>query len=691
MFHVGQAGKLNPITRVVQLLEGMAKKIEQDGKIEEEIFDKYVCWAQTVIKTKTATNEAASARIEELNAYIDDIESGRVEFTSERTDLEAAIKALTEEIETADEMREKEANDFAAAKDEMEKAIAALEQVVEVLGEATKEHKGSLLSIKREIQTFQEGVHTGASLALKNALALGQRYLSKGDALFLQRMLTGEVPKADWKKLNRKSTFKSKYKARSGKIQKLLADMLQTFKDNLADAEKKESAAANSYDKLKDSKSTQLESSQQALADGDQEGSARKVAKEDAKQEVEDLEAQVKADEGYIQQTEDALKEQKKGWKERCKLRTLEIASINKAIAILNSDDARDTMKSSFEDGPYLLIQKLSNGASKQRASAMLRQIRALTWDPRLTSLTVLLQVATGPLAEVIKAIDKMIATLKEEETADLETKETCEKEREESTASARDSSVEIDDATDAITKNLARITELKSLIDGKVAENKQLADDLAEATRNRETEKAAFESSVTDDKAAAKLIAQAKDVLAEFYTDNGLALVQKNQGSSRIEKASQPPTDIQAGKPPPPPPQTFEEPYGGAKGASQGIQAILELILGDVQADIEKAEKEEEAAVEEFAELKKHTEDATAANTKAIEDMKGEISTCETTVEQTKTERINAKGALDSVMNEIKLAQPSCEFMTVNFEVRTKNRHLEIDGLLKAKAILQS
>merc|ERR1719486_1394463 len=102
------AESLNPITRVVQLMEGLSKKIEKDGKAEEDLFDKYVCWYKTVVESKKASNAAAADRIESLEAYIDDIESGRVEFTSERTDLEAAIKGLNEEIETATDLREKE-------------------------------------------------------------------------------------------------------------------------------------------------------------------------------------------------------------------------------------------------------------------------------------------------------------------------------------------------------------------------------------------------------------------------------------------------------------------------------------------------------------------------------------------------------------------------------------------------------
>merc|ERR1719171_249250 len=95
------ADTLNPITRVVQLMEGLAKKIESDGKAEEDLFDKYVCWYKTVTSTKKASNAEAKDRIEALTASIDDIKSGRIEFTSERKDLEAEIEKLNTEIETA--------------------------------------------------------------------------------------------------------------------------------------------------------------------------------------------------------------------------------------------------------------------------------------------------------------------------------------------------------------------------------------------------------------------------------------------------------------------------------------------------------------------------------------------------------------------------------------------------------------
>jgi len=671
--------KLNPITRVVELMEGLAKKIEQDAKTEEDMFETYVCWYKTVVKTKTASNEAANSRIESLSSYIDDVESGRVEFSSERTDLEAAIKKLNEEIEAAEDLRDKEHEDFLAAKDEMEKSIAALEQAVEVLGSATKEHKGSMLSVRRMVAKVEEGEHAEATMALQNALQLGKRFLAKGDAEFLDKLLSGEVPNVDWKKLNRKASFKMKYKARSGKIQSILADMLQTFKDNLADASSKEDEAQANFDKLMESKKSELDGAQTALTDGGKEGAMRAQALEESKQEVEDLKAQVKADEGYIADTEESYKLAMENFKERKKLMKLEVASINEAIAILSSDDAKDTMNKSMKSQGYLLLQTAATSKLKQDASALIRQAGVAAKDPRLAALSmqVLLQVG-GHFDAVLGAIDKMVETLRSEEAEDLKNKEDCEEQRMEKTKEARTLSLAIDDASEEIARQRTKIAELKAQIEAAEAEIKKLEEDLAAATRNRADEKAAYEGSSADDKAAAELIQKAMDTLKAFYEDNGLTLVQK--GARAPGQAP----------PPPPPLGGGGGAYGGAKGESNGIQAILGMILDDVKADIKKADEAEKAAIEGFEKMKKDTEEALEAAHKSIEDYKGGIAEAETAVEEAIDEKTKTKDTLDAIMEEIKVVEPGCDFIAVNIGVRKTNRHAEIDGLLKAKAILE-
>merc|ERR1719218_275397 len=109
----------------------------------------------------------------------------------------------------------------------MKMGIAALEKAIEVLKTGTAE-KASLLSLRSRMgESSKQREADGA--ALSKAIEFGKKFLSKGDALFLERVLNAEVPEYDWKKLNRKATFKMKYKARSGKIQDVLRNLLITF------------------------------------------------------------------------------------------------------------------------------------------------------------------------------------------------------------------------------------------------------------------------------------------------------------------------------------------------------------------------------------------------------------------------------------------------------------------------------
>merc|ERR1719247_2081970 len=148
-----QAETLNPISRVVQLMEGLIKKAEKDGKSEEDLFESYVCWYKSVVSTKKKSNAEAKDRIEALTAFVDDVKSGRVEFTSERKDLEAEIEKLNTEIETATDMRKKENEDFMAAKDEMEKAVAALELAVDVLNSLASNKASAFATLSSEVKT----------------------------------------------------------------------------------------------------------------------------------------------------------------------------------------------------------------------------------------------------------------------------------------------------------------------------------------------------------------------------------------------------------------------------------------------------------------------------------------------------------------------------------------------------------
>merc|ERR1719362_2616617 len=188
--------------------------------------------------------------------------------------------------------------------------------------------------------------------------------------MFLRRLLTGEVPTPDWKKLNRPATFKKSYKARSFKIQDILAKLLETFTTNLQDATAKEKESQATFDKLMDSKGAELSAAEEALEKMEKENGARGMSKKETKEEIEMLSSQVEADTKYIKQVQDALAEKKAEWKDRQSLRLKEQEAISKAISILHSDDARDLFKKSLASQGYLFLQEVSSKQLRHKKSA---------------------------------------------------------------------------------------------------------------------------------------------------------------------------------------------------------------------------------------------------------------------------------------------------------------------------------
>merc|ERR1719456_1159463 len=115
--------------------------------------------------------------------------------------------------------------------------------------------------------------------ALKQAVDLGDRFLEKADATFLQGVL---------KKMH------------------------QTFSINLKDATDKENDAKTDYDNLMEGKQGQLDASREALNKMESENGAKGMSKQDAEDELNALKKQVKNDKKFIAQTEKALEEKKK-------------------------------------------------------------------------------------------------------------------------------------------------------------------------------------------------------------------------------------------------------------------------------------------------------------------------------------------------------------------------------------------
>merc|ERR1719172_376054 len=170
-------------------------------------------------------------------------------------------------------------------------------------------------------------------------------------------------------------------------------------------------------------------------------------------------------------------------WAERKRLRSEEIASINEAISVLRSDDARDTFKKSFDSQSFIQLEKKHDHRRKLGLAAI-RKTAAVTKDARLAALSTMLAMKeepeineADPFKEVISAIDTMLTDLKTEEETDLANKERCEKERMENTQQAKMTSKEIDTNTETIDRLTASIAAANKTIQELIAEIDDLND----------------------------------------------------------------------------------------------------------------------------------------------------------------------------------------------------------------------
>merc|ERR1719262_1414402 len=102
----------NPMRRVITMLQMMAKKVEAEGKAQEELYEKYMCYCKSSGEELGKSVGDAETKIPQLESDIKEAEATKAQLDTdlkrhrqERDDAKAAIAKATG-------IREKEAAAF---------------------------------------------------------------------------------------------------------------------------------------------------------------------------------------------------------------------------------------------------------------------------------------------------------------------------------------------------------------------------------------------------------------------------------------------------------------------------------------------------------------------------------------------------------------------------------------------------
>merc|ERR1719217_1992787 len=464
------------------------------------------------------------------------------------------------------------------------------------------------------------------------------------------------------------------YAPASGAIQGMLKGMYDAMTSDLESKNADQAIKQKQFEELTATKNAELATLKATLEKKKETLGEDTKTMTDSAVERDETQAQLKADEKFFEETKSACKAKADDWAERSRLRTEELAGINKAIEILTSDEAQATFGRATSMLPQsTLTHKKTKSPAKTKAYLALKIVAKKHHSLRMAAMAALVQTATeGHFDVVIGEVDKLIAELRAEEQDDIDLRDYCQDAENKVENEMEDLQHKADNIQGLIDRLEAKKKEIQADIKKTESDIAATEDAMAEALSTRNSENEDFKAALKDDTDAVALLASALDAMTSFYTNNKLPL-------GLLAKKSK--EDPEYAVDPDKAPETFSEPYGGRSSEGGGIVSILGYIKEDLENEIGTSKKAEAAAQKEFEEQR-------AAATKVLNDLKAKKTSLEYQEAETDEKIADAGEDKEEVLtrkeNKAKYREslkPQCDWMKGAFDERRTKRREEMNS----------
>lgn len=660
-----------PIDKVVDLLGGLAKTIENDGKEEQASYDKYACWVENTLQRKASDISKAKDLIAELSESIKKLKGQIGSHTAEIAQLEKDLAQNKEAQEDATGLRNKENGEYAEERIEAEQCIGALEMAIKVLTGAGTKKAGFLQQLqKSQLETVAASLrramqHSRALSHLSEAqLADASRFLqdpehySAESKFGVSLLQTEQNPFGD-------------YAPQSTQIQGILQGMYDAFTSDLEKDNAHEADKQKSYQELIATKQQEMATLGATLKKSESDMASKTKAVADAIQLRDDTTTQLKADEQFFAETTHAAEEKAAEWSTRTRLRVEELAGIQGAMQILSGGEK------TFKSATTTLLQLKSvrrHQSNHEVFYGHLKMLAAKHQSKNLARLALVLKTG-GHFDAVMEEIDKMMEILRKEEQDDIAHRDRCEN-------SQNANSNALDDVNKAIKDSNAKLGRLDAQEDQLTQDLDAVKDDIddtkkkmAELLDLRNGDHADFVKALKDDMDAVDLIKAALVRLTKYYKENKVAvsMLQQPQYSNDLDKA----------------PETSFSGGGHHQGEATGIVAILDMIKEDLQKEIKEGRADEAKAQAEYEKQNgslQSTLDAQTASKVGLETDLAAVREDSSAASQKKQEQLDDKKSEKGMAQALKT---DCAWVKSHFDKRRQKRKNEMQGLVDAKSFL--
>jgi len=674
---------VNPIRKVVTLMQEMQKEVEAEGETEKELFEKFMCYCKgndEALKKQAAdaaaAAEALTAKVESESGEKKQVDQDLKQAKTDRADAKA-------DLEKASKLRSKEAAAYAESSAD---ATANLEATGKAIVSLEKGMGGAFLQ-------------TEAGSKLKDVVAsFADSMLESSDkelmASFLEQ--TGD------------------YAPQSGQIVGILKNMKDEMEKDIGEAKSAEESAVSAFGELKAAKNKEIAATTEAVESLTKRSGELAVSVVENKGAAKDAEEEATDAAEFATNLKKTCADKQSEYDTNMATRAQEVEAIAAAIQILNEDDALDLFKKTLKTPKTVVTEvvgfmqvKVAKADKLTKAKAMIGAMSVKS-DVKVAllqnTLKGMMSMNKVDFSKVLKMIDDMVTLLNTEQSDDEKSKTWCEKEFDTSDDTKKSLTGEVKALTSSISEMKDEIAGLATQIAETTDRIAALDKSVAEASAQRKSENAEFTAATAANNMAIELIGKAKNKLMQFYNPD-LAVteepVKKSMGDmladgsfndNQMTQAAAVPAFVQlhasmkAGQPGPAPETAT---YSSKAQGSSTITALMDQLAGELKTGNQNMQHEEKTAQGDYEELLADAEKSKKEDSKSIMDKKSSKADLEESMGEAKRTHTLKAEALSENAAYIADLHKSCDFILANFEERRDARTNEVEGLKKAKAVL--
>jgi len=632
--------RANPVRRVVTMLQSMQKKVEAEGERDKVLFDKFMCYCKTGVSQLDKSVSDAQIKIPNLGSDIEEAEASVVQLKQDLKTAQSDRSEAKSAMASATALREKEAGEFAKRSADVSANVAAISKAVKAL---------------------QSG--------------LGGAFLQTESAQLIKKIAQSSTSLFDVDRQDLMAFLSSDAQSPgTGQIIGILKTMGDEMSADLKDVTSVEKESIKSFDQLMAAKKKEVDALSKQIETKLGRVGELGVEVVQMKNDLSDSESQLVEDRKFLGDMKKNCGTKADEYQVIVKTRQEELLALADTIKILNDDDALELFKKTLPGASALLQVDVDLSTRKSALDAVHRAQTLGGRRPRVDFIAMAIKGKKIGFEKVIKMIDEMVGTLKQEQLDDEAKQEYCAVQFD--SADDKKKSLEqkisgleatLTDAKDGIAKTAQEIHALEDSI-------KATDKSVAEMTEQRQEESKDYEELMASNSAAKELLGFAKNRLNKFY----------NPKLHNPEVASF--LQISAHKQEPPAaPAAFKK----KTEQSSGVIAMIDLLVKDLDKEMTEAETAEKDAQKDYEVFIADSSESRAEASKSLTDKMATKASLQSDLVSTKEEKTSSVSELMATESYISSLHAECDWLLKYFDMRKEARVGEIDSLNNAKAVL--